>query len=220
MIRMVPFIYSSTIAYEIEFGNLYARFFYDKAALTDEDGDEVAIATPYLEADIAELHFRQIADTMWIVHPDYAPRKLTRTTAYTFSLDVIVFEDGPFRLRNDLLNDDDVTMTYAGTTTVGSTGTLTASAATFDDDHVGALFGLTYPKDSTISSGSVGSAIEVCAAIDVKGTVSFNTHGTWTATIVLYRNENSTGWDIYRTYVGKDDRNIQYTWNENSNSVQ
>ncbi len=219
MTRMIPFIYNSEIAYEVEFGDLYARFFYNKAPLVDGDGDEVVIATPYLEADLLELDYKQIADVMWIVHPDYAPRKLSRTTVYTFSLDVIVFERGPFRIRNDIIEDDDVTMT-SDATTLADTGTLTASAATFDDNHVGALFGLLYPRDTTISKGAVSSAIEVCAAIDVSGTVSFNTHGTWSATVVLYRNENGGGWDIHRTYVGKDDRNVQYSWVESADNVQ
>jgi len=222
MIRMIPFIYNSEIAYEVEFGNLYARFYYDKEVLLDENGYDAVIGTPYLEADLLELQFKQIGDTMWIVHQDYAPRKLTRTTAYTFSLDVIVFENGPFRVRNDILEDDDVTMT-SDVYSVGGTGTLTASAETFVAGHDGALFSLTYPKDSNVSEGSVAEALgtpDVCPAIDVKGTVTFVTHGTWSATIVVYRNENGTGWDVYRTYTGKDDRNIQYTWTETEDNVQ
>lgn len=223
MIRMMPFIYSSEIAYQIEMGDLYARFYYDKSLLVDSDDDEIIIATPYEVGDLGELHIDQIADVMWITHEDYAQRKLSRTTVTSFSLDEIEFEDGPFRTRNDIAENDAVTMTYDHATdlvAVGSEGTLTASSPTFVDGHIGGLWGLTYPKDTTITSGSVTSAIELCAAIDAKGTMSFHTHGTWTGTIVLYRNENEAGWDTYRTYVGKDDRNIQYTWTENLNGVQ
>ncbi len=46
------------------------------------------VTTPYLEADLPLLKFRQSADTIFITHPSYARRKLTRTahTSWTLSL--------------------------------------------------------------------------------------------------------------------------------------
>lgn len=45
------------------------------------------IATPYAEADLFDLRFAQSADTMYIVHPSYDVRTLTRTdhNAWTFA---------------------------------------------------------------------------------------------------------------------------------------
>jgi hypothetical protein len=45
------------------------------------------IATPYAEADLFDLRFAQSADTMYIVHPSYDIRTLTRTdhNAWTFA---------------------------------------------------------------------------------------------------------------------------------------
>jgi len=212
MTRMVPFIYSETIAYVIEFGNEYASFFFDGALL---DGDGAPIATPYQTADLQQLQFKQLGDVMWIVHPSYAPRKLSRTTATTFSLDTITFELGPFGLRNDALNDDDVTMTYTGTETVGGTGNLVASSATFESGHVGALFQLTYPMatdDSKISTSGASASGE----INIKGNFSFNTHGTWTGTVELQRKEVGSEWEVFRTFISANDRNIQYTGTESS----
>ena len=213
--RTVGFIYSETIAYTIEFGNLYASFFYD-GALLDTDG--APIATPYLTADLPQLQFKQLGDVMWIIHPSYAPRKLSRTTATTFSLDKIVFDRGPFKLRNDLLEDDDVTMTYAGDEEAAGTGTLTASSATFTSSHAGALFQLTSSRsagDSTVSStGSSASS-----AISVKGNFSFNTHGTWTGTVELQRKQGSNPWEVFRTFIASNDRNIQYTGTESDYNV-
>ncbi len=47
----------------------------------------IEIASPYLEADLFEFDFTQTNDTMYIVHADHAPRKLTRTshTAWTIA---------------------------------------------------------------------------------------------------------------------------------------
>ncbi|GAH05223.1 unnamed protein product, partial [marine sediment metagenome] len=58
------------------------------------------------------------------------------------------------------------------------------------------------------------------SAIDVKGTFTFNTHGTWSGTVKIQRNENEEGWETYRTYLGEKDRNIQYTGTEDADNVQ
>ena len=65
--------------------------------LPDEGAAAVEIATPYLEEDLAALKKTQSADTMYIVHPSYAPRKLTRTSHVDWTLTEIDFIDGPYR---------------------------------------------------------------------------------------------------------------------------
>lgn len=220
--RLIPFIYSSTIPYPIQLGEYYASFYYGNALL---DTDGALISTPYSDLDLPQLQYRQLADTMWLMHKDFKPQKLTRTSAITFSIDPIVFSRGPFKTRNDLLNNDSVTMTYDHATNlvaVGSVGTLTASSATFESGHVGSLFNLNYPRDSIISQGQYLTTVTgvICAAIDVKGSVRFKTRNTWTGTVILERNENGTGWETYRTYMSKDDYNESFTWTENSDNVQ
>jgi len=121
-----PFIFSSTIAYQLEFGDLNLRFFFDGGIVLGPD-DPVEVTTPYLEADLFQLQTKQSADVMWIVHGDYAPRKLSRISATAFTLDTITFNNGPFLRRNDLANADDVTMTIGGlaiaTATAGAKNT-------------------------------------------------------------------------------------------------
>lgn len=124
-VRCIPFIYNAAISYVIEIGDQYMRFFYDGAVLTDDNDDEVWIETPYEVADIFELQYRQVGDVMWIVHEDYAPRKLVRSSATSFRLDEIIFENGPFLVRNDLIDPDnpsDITMECSVTGTPDGTG--------------------------------------------------------------------------------------------------
>jgi hypothetical protein len=208
--RMIPFIYSSTIAYSCEFGEYYIAFFYDGELL---NGDGAPIETPYLEDDLPQLQIEQVGDTMWITHPDYKQRKLTRTTVITFSLDIVTFEKGPFLVRNDIANDDGVTMAYAGTLTNGSVGTLTCSVSHFQSGHVGALYQLTHKRiagDAKVSSTGAGDS----DYLDIKGNFSFNTHGTWTGTVYLKRTEGDNEEEIFRTFIANGDRNIQYTGTE------
>lgn len=54
------------------------------------------IVTPWLEADLPELMFYQSADEMWIVHANYKPQVLTRTSNTAWVLAEFIFEDGPY----------------------------------------------------------------------------------------------------------------------------
>lgn len=214
--RMVRFKYSSTISYMMEFGNLYVGFFFEGAPL---DGDGAAIVTPFLTADLPQLQFRQVGDVVWITHGTYKQYKLSRTTATTFSLDAIPFTKGPFLIRNDILNDDDVTMKYTGTLTAGAAGTLISSSAHFVSGHVGALFSLTHPRSLSNAKVSTTGASD-SSEIDVKGNFSFHTHGTWKGTVTIQRNENNNGYEVYRTFISNNDRNVQQTYTEDQYNVK
>lgn len=49
------------------------------------------LATPYLEADLPLLKIVQSADTMYVTHPSYAPRVITRTGHASWSINTITF---------------------------------------------------------------------------------------------------------------------------------
>jgi len=213
--RMVPFIYSSTIAYAVEFGEYYISFFYDGALLA---GTGATIESPYLQEDLPELNIRQVGDTMWITHEEYKPRKLTRTTTTTFSLDIITFTTGPFLTRNDIAKDDGVTMAYTGTLTKDAVGTLTCSAAHFESGHVGAIYQLTHSRltdDCKVSTTGADDS----AWLDVKGNYTLNTHGFWTGTVELLRKEDGHDEEVKRTFISANDRNVQFTSTEREYDV-
>ena len=52
------------------------------------------IATPYAEADLFNIRFVQSADTMYLVHPSYDVRKLTRTDHNAWKFSIPIFQ-GP-----------------------------------------------------------------------------------------------------------------------------
>jgi hypothetical protein len=214
--RMITFVAPLDYDYNLEFGNKYIRAFYTDEVIT-------TISSPYTNDDLFQIQYTQVGDVMWLVHADYPQMKLSRTSATAFSLDEIPFLNGPFLLRNDLIDPneaDSATMTCS-VTAVGDSGTLTCTGEVFDDpDHVGAIFKLIHPRTNTIVSLS---GVGTSSALDVKGTFSFNTHGTWTGTIKLQRRENSTDdndWEDYRTYPGKGDRNVQFSSTEDSDNVE
>lgn len=94
------------------------------------------LATPWDAARISQLAWTQSADTLLVVHPDVAPRKITRTGPGTWTLTEWTFleEDGVLFLPHHKFAEDAVTLTPSGTT---GTITLTASADVFQAGHAG-----------------------------------------------------------------------------------
>ncbi len=81
------------------------------------------ISSPYLEADLFAIKITQSSDVLYLTHPSYAPRKLTRTGHTSWTLTEIDFLDGPFLTTNAT----STTLALSGTS--GSV-TVTASATT------------------------------------------------------------------------------------------
>ncbi|UQO04928.1 hypothetical protein L0Z13_11260 [Burkholderia multivorans] len=98
---LLPFIVSDGIAYMLEFGDHYIRFYVDRGQLVNS-GAPVEIATPYALADLVTedgtfaIRATQSADTMYLFHGAYPTQKLLRTSATTFELQSVTFVGGPF----------------------------------------------------------------------------------------------------------------------------
>lgn len=73
------FEFSQSESYNIGFSNHNIRIY------TPEGDIGVNIPTDYLEEDIPYLQIAQAADTMYIAHVNYKPKRLVRTGANTFS---------------------------------------------------------------------------------------------------------------------------------------
>ena len=237
--RLIPFEFSTTQTYILEFGNNYIRFYKDSGAILESNktitgitqanpgvvtsaahgfsnGDTVVISgvvgmtqvngkrfkvasvatntfqlqdidganvnttsytayssggianrvytltTTYLTADLPQLKFAQSADVMYICHPDYSVKKLSRTGHTSWTITEVDFTDGPYL-------DDNITATTFGMSshTVGTGRTLTASAVTginnntgFQSTDVGRLFTFRdgYGEITAITSTTVVTA--------------------------------------------------------------
>jgi hypothetical protein len=80
------------------------------------------VTTTYATADLFDLQFAQSADVLYIAHPGYTPRKLTRTAHTSWTISDITFTDGPYQDENL------TTTTLTPSHTTGSSRTITASA--------------------------------------------------------------------------------------------
>ena len=122
--RLIPFEFSTTQTYILEFGNNYIRFFKDKGQITS-GGSAYEISTPYLTAELFDIKFAQSADVMYICHPNHEVMKLSRTGHTSWTLTQVDFTDGPYLATNSTTT----TLTPASAS-VGTGVNVTASAVT------------------------------------------------------------------------------------------
>ena len=211
--RLIPFEFSTTQTYILEFGDEYIRFYKDGGQIqNDADTAPYEISSPYdtdAGTNLFEIHFVQSADTMYLVHPDYKPRKLTRTGHTAWTLTEITFKGGPFLPENNT----DITITPSATT--GSV-TLTASDDVFNSNHVGALWQITHTAEGTSVSGSFSNnASEQNSAsltMQLNRLYVFTTHATWSGDVKLQRSyDNGVLWKDVLPVHYENDGNRQYS---------
>lgn len=101
-------------------------------ARTHEIADGVSSnSIPWAAADMAAIQFAQSADVMYLVHPDYPPHKLSRTSDTSWTCVEATFDWPQFRDENI-----EETTVYVSAAT-GTTVTVQASADIFTSDMVG-----------------------------------------------------------------------------------
>lgn len=121
--RLIEFEFSVTQAYVIEVGHHYFRFCKNNAQILSV-GVPYEISSTYDESDLFQLKFTQSADIIYITHPDYQSRKLSRTGDTAWTLTLLDLLDGPY------LNTNTTSTTLTPSAATGTGVTLTASAVT------------------------------------------------------------------------------------------
>ena len=92
--RLIPFEFSTTQTYILEFGDQYIRFYKDKGQILSS-GVAYEISSPYLEAELFDIKFAQSADVMYLCHPNHDVRKLSRTGHTSWTLSTVSFTGSP-----------------------------------------------------------------------------------------------------------------------------
>ena len=175
--RLIPFEFSTTQTYILEFGNTYIRFFKDKGQILS-GGSAYEISSPYLTAELFDIKFAQSADVMYITHPNHEVMKLSRTGHTSWTLAEVAFTDGPYLATNSTTT----TLTPAQAAT-GSNINITASAVTginggagFQTTDVGRIisFNSGKAKITARSSTTVVACTITTAFTNTNATEAFN----------------------------------------------
>ncbi|MEM9469615.1 MAG: hypothetical protein AAF988_05575 [Pseudomonadota bacterium] len=127
--RLIPFEFNTQQTYLLVVTANKIDIYLDDVLVT-------SVVAPWPVNDIPQLTWTQSADTLLLVHPDYAPKRLVRQDDGSFAL-----EDWSFYTDNNIVYqpyfkfvNSDVTLTPSG---VSGTITLTASTDVFDPLHAG-----------------------------------------------------------------------------------
>lgn len=136
--RLIPFQFSVSQTFALEFGTGYMRVWANGAPVLytsgPSTGQPVEVTTPYAEDDLFMLKFTQSADVMTICHANYPPMEIRRYGNEDWRTALVSTNDGPFQDGNI---DEAVTVITSGET---GTVTLTSTSAIFTAEQVGTLF--------------------------------------------------------------------------------
>jgi len=207
-VRLIPFTFSTNTRYVIEAGDKYFRIRRGNDASIAAN----AITTPYKDNEVFEVQFRQVNDIMYIVHPMYAPRKLSRLADTNWQLTEVMWDYPPLRDENV---DEAVQLKFEN-------GALSAKGGNvFESGHVGGYFELRHLKQAdgvelTLfpiipwDENAHGVGVErLSEALAVRGDWELTTSQFWWGTIYLERSrDNGASWELLRKWTGAADRNI------------
>lgn len=170
------------------------------------------IPTPYLEADLYDLRFEPSADVIWITHPSYKTRTLSRYATTDWRLEEYFPLDGPFRPENI-----DETASLNVSATSGDV-TLSATAAVFASGHVGSIWKLRHYIEGQTYSASLSSATSGTAKQAFR-TWRLITHGTWTAQLQVEKStDGGSTWTVIRAFSSVNDFNVNTSGTEDAES--
>jgi len=138
-------------------------------------GSDLIVTTSYALADCAELQFAQSADTVYITHKDYIPRKLTRTSANSFTLATFTRTDADFEtaVESDASTTSNTIAKGEKTFTVSSGKAYTVGEPILLYDSNNSLYG-------TVKSYSGTTLVVTVTDLTGSGTVS-----SWTIKTML-----------------------------------
>ncbi len=206
------------------------------SALTGDSYPIYEIPTPYLTADLFELKFEWSADVLYITHPDYESRKLSRTNVTTFVLSELDFGTGPFQSINTVTTalmtpsatTGSITLTASGTNADGSafapflssttaghvpsgaTGAAAVGTSQTLKSITGALFKIVHSMEAGEVDQTFTAPASSSSLLVYKGVKwDFVTNGTWTGTIKLERSYDDAIWETIATVVSENNNNAQ-----------
>ncbi len=167
--RLIPFVFSRTQAFVLEFGELYVRFFTADGQVLSS-GVPYEIVSPYPASALDDLRFVQGADTMILAHPDYAPRRLIRYANTSWVLTPAIF-DVP--ANEEIGERPSTTLTLGAVSGAGVSAT--AAAACFEAADIGRQIRSGQGLATITAVGSAtGATVTVVDAFAAVGPIAAN----------------------------------------------
>lgn len=168
-VRLIPFAFSTTQTYVLEFGHLYMRVYKDGGQVVYSSGGSagspVEIVTPWTESELEDIGYTQSADVLTLVHPSHRPRQISRTAHDAWSIDFFDNLNGPFQE----VNTDEAKTMYANA--ASGTVTITTDFDIFDSTYVDSYVYIETAPNITVEAWETSKAISQNDLIKANGRV-------------------------------------------------
>lgn len=129
------------VTFEPGSGGAYLLVFTDQQLDIYEDNSLMStLATPWSEAEIKQISWGELGESIIVTHPDHVPQQITKITSLSWTIDDLAFaekEDGLVCAPFARFAGPDVTLAASGT---AAAVTLTASDSVFLSGHLGTVF--------------------------------------------------------------------------------
>jgi hypothetical protein len=190
--RLVGFEFNASQIYLLVFSDGHVDVYRDDVKVAD-------FATPWSLAQVAGINWTQSADTLLVVHPEVAPKKITRTSDSAWSVTDWSFHASDERIHqpHHKFSDEEITLTPSATS--GSI-TLTASADVFEPAHVGVRFRIvdkeveiTSVTSASVAGADVKESLSATAATKDWEEQSFSAYRGWPASVCFHQDRMVIG---------------------------
>lgn len=213
---LIPMSFTSEPSVHIEVGHQYMRFFVDGEPVI-KNSVPYEISAPYELADLPNIRYVQSADVLYIVDGHHRPKQLKRYANDNWTIEDLVFENGPFMKENDT----DVTFTiasYIGSTgKIGDTVTVTSSSNMFTSSDVGRLINIRYVMEARLisngtadleASGLLAGPWDVDGQFDIVGSFEMYEAISLSASVeIQYSVDNGATWQVFDSFLNMNEKN-------------
>jgi hypothetical protein len=198
------FQFSVTTTFVLEVGEEYIKF-YTNGAPVMIGPDPYGIATPYQEADLRDLKYKQINDVLYIVHPLYAWRKLSRSADTDWFLEEVVPMQPPTL-------DENITNITIFPSALSGAVNLVASDPLFQAGHVGSYWRIGHLRESAYIEKFLSTDV-TSQDLRILGAYAVRTYGVWDGELQLQRigldwATSGASYEVVRKWTSRSDRNI------------
>lgn len=212
--RLIPFRYSTTQNYVLEFTPGKIRFYTQGGILVDSDGDPIEVATSYTADELDTIKYTQSADMLFLVQPNHAPCSITRYGATDWRLESMDIKLGPFEDGN---TDEAQKLSMSATT---GTISLTSSKDLFTANMVGQTIkvGHTVPAQTQSGKPNVSNLEITCCP---QGTVYVESFGFWDGAFYVQTYDDNTGsWITMQTQSGNRSQNYNMRFTNDGDTIK
>lgn len=126
--KLIPFVFSESDVFMLEFGHQYIRFFKNGAVV----GAPYELVSPYTATHIRTIDFTQSGNVMYLFHPSVKTRRLVRVADDNWVISEVDYYDGPYhkvQIYDDLTTPETWSMTPSAVGTPGATVTITVKSS-------------------------------------------------------------------------------------------